>query len=136
MRCKPHDDDPHSPVPYDLDCATYWAIIAKIRERVAEHRKTIQWTGPMTIKQDGKYMPCANRANKCRTRELVLNSQGEAEASGVKSPGPSDTESANSNLDLSRVGDSSWLNRFPQIFEHVDSATGEALSGDLGRIFI
>lgn len=52
-----------------LDPALHEPLIQRIVWAVDDHKRGANWThpGPLTLERDPKYLPCANRTNRCRT---------------------------------------------------------------------
>jgi arylsulfatase A-like enzyme len=59
--------DPAEGLP--LDPAQHGPLIERLVWAVAEHKRGVNWThpGPLTLDRDARYLPCANRTNRCRT---------------------------------------------------------------------
>jgi hypothetical protein len=45
----------------------FWELIQHIKSLVREHKKSIDWTYTLALAQDPQYVPCADKASRCRT---------------------------------------------------------------------
>lgn len=50
-----------------LDPEQYKQLIEKAYSQVAEHKASIDWTYPLCLARDPKYLPCSNVKSDCRT---------------------------------------------------------------------
>ena len=58
-------DDPAEA--YPLDPILYSSYIDKARTLLQDHKNSIDWTYPLCLERDRKYLPCANETSNCRT---------------------------------------------------------------------
>lgn len=47
----------------------YTELIGHIKQETREHKASIDWTFPLALDRDPKFIPCANRENGCRIDE-------------------------------------------------------------------
>mgnify|MGYP001050814765 CR=1 FL=1 len=40
---------------------------------MSEHKASVEWSAPLTLARDPKYLPCVNVESGCRTRPLPLD---------------------------------------------------------------
>jgi arylsulfatase A-like enzyme len=60
-------DDPAEAFP--LDPTDHAELVARIPEWIREHKESVDWTFPLALFRDPKYIPCINEATGCRTTE-------------------------------------------------------------------
>ncbi|KAL7528107.1 hypothetical protein ACHAXR_002271, partial [Thalassiosira sp. AJA248-18] len=52
---------------YPLDPNEHTGLIDRALRLVSDHKGSVNWTDPLTLSRDPKYMPCSNVENGCRT---------------------------------------------------------------------
>lgn len=52
---------------YPLDPRLHWKLIEKARHLLSDHKASVNWTRPLTLSRDPKYIPCSNVQDGCRT---------------------------------------------------------------------
>jgi arylsulfatase A-like enzyme len=52
---------------YPLDPDEHVDMISRALHLMSEHKASIEWTTPLTLTRDPKYLPCANAESGCRT---------------------------------------------------------------------
>ena len=64
-------NDPAESNPLDSDENV--DLISHAIHLMSEHKASVEWTTPLTLARDQKYLPCANVQSGCRTSPLPLN---------------------------------------------------------------
>lgn len=59
-------DDPAEAYPLD-DSEVYAPLIARARILIQEHKDSIDWTYPLCLDRDTKFLPCVDETSNCRT---------------------------------------------------------------------
>lgn len=57
---------------FPLNPSRYMDLIDRIKRMVKNHKEGVNWTYPLTLFRDAKYIPCASEATKCRTDAIKL----------------------------------------------------------------
>ena len=58
-------NDPAEASPLDSD--KHADLISRAMHLVSEHKASVEWTTPLTLARDAKYLPCVNVESGCRT---------------------------------------------------------------------
>ena len=58
-------NDPGEALP--LDPSEHVELINRARTLLKDHKDSVDWTSPLTLARDEKYLPCSNAENRCRT---------------------------------------------------------------------
>ena len=53
-----------------LDPTQYTGMIESAKAQVAEHKTSVDWTHPLCLARDPKYLPCAEGRFDCRTTSM------------------------------------------------------------------
>jgi len=61
---------------YPLDPDKHDDLIRHALHLMSEHKASIEWSAPLTLARDPKYLPCVNVESGCRTRPLPLDLDG------------------------------------------------------------
>ena len=64
-------DDPGEARP--LDPSEHAELIDRAESLLRDHKDSVDWTSPLTLARDDKYLPCSNAENRCRTVPQVSN---------------------------------------------------------------
>ena len=62
--------DPRESTP--LDPNEYSELIGRAQHLLEEHKASVDWTQPLTLARDHKYLPCSSAENGCRTSPKPL----------------------------------------------------------------
>lgn len=54
-----------------LDPANFQGTILQIKELTKQHKDSVDWSQPLALDGDPRYIPCADRLNECRTHRNV-----------------------------------------------------------------
>jgi len=52
---------------YPLDPRLHWQLIEQARSLLSDHKASVDWTEPLTLSRDAKYIPCSSKEIGCRT---------------------------------------------------------------------
>ena len=58
---------------YPLDSDEHADLISRAIHFMSEHKASVEWTTPLTLARDPKYLPCANVESGCRTSPPPLD---------------------------------------------------------------
>lgn len=64
-------NDPGEALP--LDPSEHAELINRAGTLLKEHKDSVDWTSPLTLARDEKYLPCSNAENRCRTVAQITN---------------------------------------------------------------
>jgi len=60
-------EDPAEAHPLDPEAPEHVSLVARAKDLLREHKESVDWTEPLCLERDNRFLPCVDKASHCRT---------------------------------------------------------------------